>query len=153
MSLEKFTQYLLLEKKYSQLTVTAYHKDISDFFTFSKEEFEISKPSKVNYSIIRSWIVTLVESRISNRTINRKISSLNTFFKFLQKVEDVKSNPLAKHRALKVSKKVQIPFSESEINIVLDEFNYENDFEKHTGNCIRNSSFNKCTGTKRKYQN
>lgn len=129
MSLEKFTQYLLLEKKYSQLTVTAYHKDISDFFTFSKEEFEISKPSKVNYSIIRSWIVTLVESGISNRTINRKISSLNTFFKFLQKVEDVKSNPLANHRALKVSKKVQIPFSESEINIVLDEFNYENDFE------------------------
>ena len=129
MSLEKFTQYLLLEKKYSQLTVTAYQKDISDFFSFCKEEYEISKPSKVNYSIIRSWIITLVENGITNRSINRKVSSLNSYFKFLQKVEDIDGNPLAKHRALKVSKKIQIPFSESEIKTVLDDFTHENDFE------------------------
>jgi integrase/recombinase XerC len=129
MSLEKFTQYLLLEKKYSHLTVNAYHKDISDFFIFCEDEYQITKPSKVSYTLIRSWIVSLVENGLTNRSINRKVSSLNTYFKFLQKVEEIEHNPLAKHKALKVSKKVQVPFSESEIKVVLDEFNYDEDFE------------------------
>lgn len=130
MSLEKFSQYLLLEKKYSKLTVEAYQKDITDFLNFSKAQYSVDHPQQVEYPIIRTWIVTLVENGLSNRSVNRKISSLNSFFKFLQKVEIVKHNPLEKHRALKVSKKVQIPFSETEINSVIDELNHqEDDFE------------------------
>jgi len=129
MSLSSFNDYLLLEKKYSKHTVNAYIKDINDFNKFNKEHFNQPNIINVSYSQIRNWIIKLVESGIQNRTINRKISSLNSYYKFLLKTESIKVNPLSKHKVLKVSKKVQIPFSKEEVNRVLDEFNFDNTFE------------------------
>ena len=123
MRIQKFIDYLLLEKKYSPQTVVAYQKDIEAFQLFLTQEFTNSEVSKANYSQIRSWIVQLVDCAISNRTINRKISSLNSYYKFLLKTESINANPLMKHKALKVSKKIQIPFSETEINSVLNSMN------------------------------
>ena len=101
MSLKSFTDYLLLEKKYSKLTVKAYQNDLESFNTFISEEYNQSSIKNVNYPQIRNWIVSLVEKKISNRSINRKVSSLNSYFKFLLKVGDVQSNPLAKHQSFK----------------------------------------------------
>lgn len=129
MSLKKFTDYLLLEKKYSALTVKAYQADLESFVEFVKKEFDEDDVQNVNYSQIRSWIVYLVEKKVTNRSINRKISALNTYFKFLQKVGDLKLNPLAKHKALKTRKKIQIPFSEAEVNMAIDDLPYEATFE------------------------
>ena len=123
MRIQKFIDYLLLEKKYSPQTVVAYQKDIEAFQLFLTQEFTNLEVSKANYSQIRSWIVQLVDCAISNRTINRKISSLNSYYKFLLKTESINANPLVKHKALKVSKKIQIPFSETEINSVLNNMN------------------------------
>ncbi|TWO34290.1 tyrosine-type recombinase/integrase [Seonamhaeicola sediminis] len=128
MPLKSFIDYLLLEKKYSQLTVNAYKKDLESFSEFVSKEYQNTNLESVIYPQIRSWIVYMVESGITNQSINRKISALNTFYKFLLKIGDLKTNPLAKHKALKTSKKVQVPFSETEIINVLDEFQ-ENDFE------------------------
>lgn len=129
MSFKSFYDYLSLEKKYSRHTITAYKKDIETFQTFIKEEFQQNNIAEVNYSQIRSWIVQLVEQNIANRTINRKMSALNSYYKFLLKIESIKVNPLNKHKALKTSKKIQIPFSEKEIASVLDDFNFDNSFE------------------------
>lgn len=129
MPFNSFTEYLLLEKNYSKLTVKAYKNDLEDFSEFIKNEYEYNSINKVNYPQIRSWIVTLVETGLSNRSINRKISALNTYYKFLLKVGDIKGNPLSKHKALKTSKKVQVPFSESEIETVLDDLNFADDFK------------------------
>tara|TARA_R110002049_G_scaffold236663_3_gene409777 strand:+ start:441 stop:1331 length:891 start_codon:yes stop_codon:yes gene_type:complete len=129
MSLKSFTDYLLLEKKYSVLTVNAYQNDLEDFSDFIKNEYEVNSINQVNYPQIRSWIVSLVEKGLSNRSINRKVSALNTYYKFLLKIQDIEINPLAKHKALKTSKKIQVPFSEKEIETVLDDFNFQNDFE------------------------
>jgi len=129
MSFKPFTDYLLLEKKYSPLTINAYQKDLESFQKFNQEQFHDININAVNYSQIRSWIICLVETGISNRSINRKISSLNTYYKFLLKIDSIKVNPLAKHRALKTSRKVQIPFSENEISSVLDDFNFDDSFE------------------------
>ena len=129
MSFQPFTDYLLLEKNYSVLTVNAYQNDLEDFLEFIKHEYESNSITKVNYSQIRSWIVLLVENGIANRSINRKVSALNTYFKFLLKTGDINNNPLSKHRALKTSKKIQIPFSEAEIKTVLDDLNFADDFE------------------------
>lgn len=129
MSFKSFTDYLLLEKNYSALTVRAYKKDLESFFEFAKAEYEVESIIQINYAQIRSWIVTLVEKGLSNRSINRKISSLNTYYKFLLKTQTIEVNPLVKHKALKTSKKIQIPFSEAEVSNVLDDFNFENDFE------------------------
>ena len=129
MPFKPFTDYLLLEKNYSALTVNAYQNDLQDFLEFINLEYQQSTISQVIYPQIRNWIVALVESGISNRSINRKISALNTYYKFLQKIKTIEANPLAKHKALKTSKKIQIPFSEAEVATVLDDLFFEKDFE------------------------
>lgn len=129
MSLKSFTDYLLLEKKYSVHTLTSYKKDLESFGEFILNEYQTTSIDQVNYQQIRNWIVTLVESGISNRSINRKISSLNSYYKFLLKIDVIVANPLTKHKALKTSKNVQIPFSEQELNLVLNALSLEKDFE------------------------
>jgi integrase/recombinase XerC len=128
LALQAFTDYLLLEKNYSKLTVKAYVADLESFKNFISETYQSKSIINVNYPQIRSWIVSLVELGLTNRSVNRKISSLNTYYKFLLKVGDVQQNPLAKHKALKTSKKVQIPFSEQEIEIVLNALNFDDSF-------------------------
>ena len=129
MAFKSFFDYLSLEKNYSSHTITAYGTDLRAFSEFCKEDFEIDSISKADYTIIRSWIINLVDKGVSNRSINRKISSLNTYYKYLLKVGDISVNPLAKHSALKTSKTVQVPFSEMEMELVLDELNFDDSFE------------------------
>ena len=126
---QAFSEYLKLEKKYSSHTVTAYLNDLERFQSFAEDEYQISDISEVNYAIIRSWIIALVDSGISNRSVNRKVSSLKTYYKFLLKIKQIDANPLAKHKALKVSKSIQVPFSENEIDEVMELLFEQNDFE------------------------
>ncbi len=128
MPFTSFISYLELEKNYSRHTIIAYKKDLESFFEFVSEEYGYSNIVSVNYSVIRSWIVKLVDSGISNTTVNRKISSLRTYYKFLLKIGDIDVSPLAKHKSLKTSKKLQVPFSEKEIENVLDLLKEANDF-------------------------
>jgi integrase/recombinase XerC len=120
MSLETFSNYLSLEKKYSKHTVLAYGRDLELFQVFMIDNHDSRSIENVSYSEIRQWIVELVNEGVSNRTINRKISSLNSYYKFLQKVKEIETNPLKNHKALKVGKKVQLPFSEEELKNVLE---------------------------------
>jgi integrase/recombinase XerC len=129
MSIKSFIDYLQLEKKYSHNTIKAYENDIMSFSDYNKNEFDQSSINRADYSQLRSWIVKLVESKISNRSINRKISSLNTYYKFLLKIEKIKKNPLDNHRALKTKKIIQLPFSEKEVISALDINNFKNSFE------------------------
>lgn len=129
MPFTKFTDYLSYEKKYSHHTVVAYHKDLSDFLQFSKDEYAYTDIIQVNYAIIRSWIISLVDQGIANRSINRKVSSLKTYYKFLLKTKQIETTPLAQHKALKTSKKLQVPFSEKEIEDVLEVLQDEEDYE------------------------
>lgn len=122
MPFSQFLDYLHLEKNYSAHTLTAYKADLSAFLNFIIEEFDAEDLSEVNYPQIRTWIVSLVESGISNRTVNRKVSSLKAYYRFLQKTGQLKISPLAKHKALKTPVKVQVPFSQKEVNQVLDSF-------------------------------
>ena len=127
MSLKAFKDYLLFERKYSVHTVVAYLKDIEDFKKFLKARFDLNSAKKTSYIHIRNWITVLVDDGLSNRSINRKISSIKAYYKFLVKVQDLSISPLSKHRALKVKKKIQIPFSVEEIESVLflnNEFDY-----------------------------
>ena len=127
--IKAFTEYLLHEKNYSPLTVNAYRTDLESFSGFIQKEYSSNAIIEANYPQIRSWIVSLVETGISNRSINRKTSSLNSYYKFLLKTETITINPLAKHKALKTSKKIQIPFSETELKAVITELELETDFK------------------------
>jgi integrase/recombinase XerC len=125
----KFHDYLLLEKNYSLHTVSAYLNDIGFFESFLSNEFEDDNLLCVNYNQIRSWIVSLSDDGISNASINRKVASLKSFYKFLLKTKQIDTSPLLKHKALKSPKKIQIPFSEKELDLVLNQITYKEGFE------------------------
>jgi integrase/recombinase XerC len=129
MSFKSFHNYLALEKKYSKHTLIAYKNDLDSFQDFIEAEYGEKDITNVNYSQIRNWIVELVDLGNSNRTINRKISALNSYYKFLLKIDQIELNPLTKHKALKTGKKVQIPFSKKEVATVLDDYNFDDSFE------------------------
>lgn len=124
-----FIEYVALEKKYSKHTITAYKNDLITFRDFCAITYNQNEIVSSSYPQVRSWIISLVDLGISNRTINRKVSSLKSFYKFLQKTKQIDSNPLIKHKSLKVEKRVQNPFSESEINQVINLLEENSDFE------------------------
>jgi len=80
MPINSFLNFLALEKKYSPHTIAAYKNDINTFHLFCLSEYECKNIVDINYPEIRNWIVSLVNSNISNRTINRKVSSLKSFY-------------------------------------------------------------------------
>nr|WP_324214349.1 tyrosine-type recombinase/integrase [Flavobacterium sp.] len=128
-NLNSFQDYLQSEKKYSLHTVNAYVNDLIFFQEFLKTNFDTDSLEEVNYSMIRSWIVAMVDDGISNSSVNRKVSSLKSFYKFLLKTKQIESSPLLKHKSLKTPKKLQIPFSEKELDAVLNLLKYPEGFE------------------------
>ena len=129
MLIEKFIEYLKIEKNYSVITLSAYKKDLIEFQVFINENFDKCVIENVDYKIIRSWIVLLVNKNLSNRSINRKVSSLKSFYKFLVKTETINSSPLIAHSPLKQSKKIQVPFSKDEIGALLDSDFFKSDYK------------------------
>lgn len=136
MHLEKFIDYLEKEKNYSLHTSNAYMKDIESFSEFCSNEFDGIDIDEVNYPILRSWVISLVNNNISNRSVNRKIASLKAYYKFLLRTSVIKVNPLSKHKALKTPKKIEIPFSNKEIDAVLNDISFTNDFEGYRDKLI-----------------
>ena len=128
MLIEKFIEYLRVEKNYSNHTITAYKTDLNNFNDFLIQSGTKTKIENIDYKVIRSWIVKMVNDNISNRTINRKISSLKSFYKFLIKTDTINSSPLIAHSPLKQSKKIQVPFSKEEINTLLDNDYFNKDY-------------------------
>ena len=129
MSLGSFIEYLVKERNYSNNTIIAYKNDLNVFKNYCLKEFNHENLNTSNYSFIRSWIVSLVESGLSNRSINRKTSVLRSYFNFLLKIGEIDQNPLTNHKPLKEEKKVQVPFSEKEINLLLNGNFFKNDYE------------------------
>jgi len=128
-TLHAYQDYLVKEKNYSLLTVQAYVADILSFQHYLRDQHIDTPLDEVVYSQIRSWIVALIENNISHTSVNRKISSLKSFYKFLLKVKQIQVNPLLKHKSLKTAKKIQIPFSEKELQDVFECNSYTHDFE------------------------
>lgn len=116
--MEKFIKpyydYLLKEKHFSLHTVNAYVKDVEAFFNFIQQD--VSAVNEITYQHIRSWIVVLSSAKkMSNNSINRKIASLKSYFKFLYITKTIAVYPLQAHKALRVKKVLQVPFSEDEM--------------------------------------
>ncbi|MHC5353765.1 tyrosine-type recombinase/integrase [Myroides sp. LJL115] len=126
-NISKFLDFIAKEKGYSTLTLKAYGDDLSAFDSFSTTlGFSLVE---VNYDIVRAWIVSLSEQGFANRSINRKISTLRSFYKFMQQVGQVRVHPLQLHRSLKVEKKLHLPFSQNEIDKVRSSLKENSDLE------------------------
>jgi integrase/recombinase XerC len=112
--LDKFISYLQFEKRYSEHTVIAYKNDLSQFITFA-ELLEISEFSSLSPAFIRSWIVELIENGCANKSVNRKLASLRTFYKWLRKEGLASTNPLLKLRGPKSEKRLPSFAKESDL--------------------------------------
>ena len=114
--IETLLEYISVERRYSPNTVISYEKDLKDFSKFLLETEAHQDFSKVDKKIIRNFMVELSEHQISKRSINRKLSSLRSFFLFLLKVGEIKSTPLENIQSLKFYAEKQIPFSKEEMD-------------------------------------
>ncbi len=115
MMLEKFLDYLQFEKRYSPHTVTSYKKDLEDFSHFYLRTESSENLAKADKKIIRNFIVELSENNISKRSINRKLSSLRSFYLFLLKIGEIQVSPTEGISSLKFYAEKQIPMSKEEM--------------------------------------
>lgn len=121
MSVASFLQYIRFEKRFSPHTVKAYANDLEQFFAYTGSQFEITDPGEIRHSVVRSWIVALMEAEITPRSINRKLTSLKTYFRFLLRRNEISANPLLKVQAPKSSKRLPAFVDEGRMELLFPE--------------------------------
>lgn len=127
--LEHFEDYLRKEKRYAEHTVTAYMKDIGDFYEFAElSETNTRQLSEVSYQLIRGWMVLLLDQGISNRSVNRKLSSLRTFFRWASAEGVVTVNPMLKMKGPRSEKRLPEFIRTSELTLERTEPLFSKDF-------------------------
>ncbi len=128
--INKFLDYISVEKRYSQNTLVSYKKDLEDLLLFISETEGTEDLKKVDKKIIRNFIVSLSEKKIQKRSINRKLSSLRSFYLYLLKIGEIQVSPLETIPSLKFYAEKQIPISEEEME------DLEKILEKESGNSL-----------------
>jgi integrase/recombinase XerC len=118
--IESFIKYLQYEKRVSAHTTLAYESDLRQFEKFLQEVYSENQIEQASYAMVRSWIVSLVETGLEPPSINRKIACLRTFYKFLIRQEVVDKDPMMKVRVLKTKKKLPSFVKEPEMMEILD---------------------------------
>ena len=125
----KFITYLSSEKRFSEHTVNSYTTDLKQFTSFLCDEFQIiDNIDEVSFQIIRTWVASLLEKGISPRSVNRKISTLKSYFKFLIRQGIISENPMLKLVAPKSKKRLPVFIEEEQIACLLNEVRFEDGF-------------------------
>lgn len=131
-----FIDFIKFEKRYSLHTITAYQNDLSSFLRFTEETFEETDPQKMTTSMIRSWLAHLKEEDIHARSINRKLSSLRSWYKYLQAHGNVNHNPLHKIIAPKQGKRLPVFVEQQAMERLLYQMPAPGNFEEMTSRLI-----------------
>jgi integrase/recombinase XerC len=126
---ESFFRFLEYEKRFSPHTIVAYRNDLTQFSDYLQSQYQLSSASDASHVFIRSWIVSLMEAKISARSVNRKISSLKTYYKFLVREEEIENNPMFKIQSPKVPKKLPVFVEEKNMEKLLDKKTFEHTFD------------------------
>jgi integrase/recombinase XerC len=125
----KFIKYLSAEKRFSEHTITSYSTDLDQFSIFLSEEYQIfDKVSEISFQIVRSWIASLLEKGVSPRSVNRKISTLKTYFKFLIRENAITESPMLKVVAPKSKKRLPVFIEENQIKNLLNQIEFNDGF-------------------------
>jgi integrase/recombinase XerC len=127
--IDSFINYLEYEKRASQHTVIAYQKDLAQFQEFVSLSFGFSELSDVGHADIRAWIIDLVEQKLSPTSVNRKMATLRSFFKFLLRSGVIAKDPTYKLKALKTPKRLPEFVQEETIEKIMEEIQYAQDFD------------------------
>ena len=125
----KFIKYLSAEKRFSEHTITSYSTDLDQFSIFLFEEYQISEEvTEISFQIVRSWIASLLEKGVTPRSVNRKISTLKTYFKFLIRENVISESPMLKIIAPKSKKRLPVFIEENQIENLLNEVEFDEGF-------------------------
>lgn len=127
--IEKYIRYLRYEKNYSLHTEISYSEDLSQFVEFLAEHFSDTDIKHVDRDIIRMWIVSMMERKISARSVNRKLSAVKSFYRYLQKIGEVTVNPASKINGPKVGRPIPAFANSADMEKVLDQEGYGDSFE------------------------
>ena len=127
MLLDEFLKYLQLEKRYSLHTIKAYQIDLTQFQDYLEETYE-SVLQKAKHPMVRSWLAQMLDYGISPRSVNRKITTLKSFYKFLLKVEKIKEDPTIKVVSPKMSKKLPVFVEIGQMRQLLDDLDFPDDY-------------------------
>jgi integrase/recombinase XerC len=128
MEKDNFINYIQFEKRYSPHTVIAYRTDLEQFYEFLSQQYGISDIIDVNHSMIRSWLVLLLGRKNSPRSINRKITTLKSFYKFLNKEGIVTQNPIRMIITPHTSKRLPVYVEKERMDLLLDKIDFGEDF-------------------------
>lgn len=118
--IERFLEYISIEKRYSAHTLTSYRRDLEDFASFVLEKESIDDLKKVDKRMVRNFIIDLSEKNFAKRSINRKLSTLKSFYTFLLKLSEITTSPLESISMLKFYTERQVPFSQEEMQKLLN---------------------------------
>ncbi|OFY87320.1 MAG: integrase [Bacteroidetes bacterium RIFCSPLOWO2_12_FULL_35_15] len=128
-SRDSFLQYLQYEKRFSNHTLVAYTNDLHQFLEYLLSSYEIKTTAEINHSIVRSWVVSLMEQKVTPRSVNRKISTLKTFYKYLLRQDIVTENPMLKIQSPKTSKRLPVFVEKQNMDTLLDNIEFGDDLE------------------------
>ena len=128
MQIKEFLTYIKSERRYSNHTFISYRRDLFQFQQFLKTKFEVSNDNEISFEMTRSWVALLLDSKNSVSTVNRKISTLRSYFKYLLSFGLIKKNPIKKLVAPKTNKKIPSHISQIDMSKILDETNFTDDF-------------------------
>jgi integrase/recombinase XerC len=126
---DAFIEYIQFEKRFSNHTLVAYTNDLGQFIQYLITTYEIDKITDINHAVIRSWVVSLMEQKIEPRSVNRKITTLKTFYKFLLRQGVVTENPMLKIQSPKTSKRLPVFVEKEGMDTLLDSIDFGDDFE------------------------
>ena len=129
MLIESFLDYLRYERNYSEKTVLAYGADIKQLQEFSEEEYGKFDPLEVKAELVREWIVALMDKGYTSTSVNRKLSSLRSFYKYLLRQGQMEADPLLKVTGPKNKKPLPVFVRESEMDRLLDETDFGEGFK------------------------
>ncbi|HOZ52284.1 MAG TPA: tyrosine-type recombinase/integrase [Chitinophagaceae bacterium] len=132
----EFIGYIQHEKRYSLNTVQAYTRDLEQFFLYLQLNYEIQSSSNISHLQIRSWLASLKEDEIQSKSINRKISTLKSFFKYLLKKKKIDSSPMTKIISPKNAKRLPVFVNETNMDTLLTEVEFPDDFNGFTERLI-----------------
>ena len=125
---KKFLHYLKHEKRYSIHTILSYTTDLEQFIKFLFSEFQINSVKKVNFQFVRSWVANLLNNNISARSVNRKITTLKTYFRFLIKEDIIELSPMQKIISPKTSKRLAVFVEEIKMEELFNEIDFGEGF-------------------------
>lgn len=145
---ESFLDHIQKEKRFSKHTVVAYTKDLDQFLHHITENLEITSISEVDHHDIRSWIISILEDdKLQASSVNRKISCLRSFYKYLVRNETVTKNPMSKITSLKTKKKLPLFLEQSQMTNLLDGMEFGDNFAGVRDKLIIELLY--CTGMRR----